>query len=287
MCFAILSCKKEIIVNIDNKPPKLVVNGMFSSDSLMRIHLSITQNITDNNNSPNVDNAIIEVLDEDSVLQEVLLFKGSGDYASNTLKPLPGKTYLLRINNGSNVHWVNERMPDTLSTNLVDTSRGVIFQGNSNFFQFEVAIKDPISQNNYYSLKLKRTYNKISGVDTVKAEEWVNIESKDFVLTENPESKFSKKHLLFNDLYFQGSNLLIKFGAADLFTTGGQQTLKLDLYISSYSESGYNFYTSVNEHLLYQNDPFSQPTLLQGNVSNAFGAAIGIYTTKYTVVFPK
>lgn len=279
-----VSCKKEIIVNIDNKPPKLVIDGVFSSDSLMRIHLSTTQNITDNSKSPNIDNAVIEVLDKDSVLQEVLLFKGNGDYASNSLKPLPGKTYLLRINNGSNVHWVNERMPDSLISSIIDTAR-VIFQGNSNFFQFKVSIKDPLLQNNYYSLKLKRTFNKISGIDTVKAEEWVNIETMDFVLTENPESKFSKKHLLFTDLYFQGANLDIKFGAADLFTTGGQQTLKIDLYISSYSENGYNFYTSVNEHLLYQNDPFSQPTLLQGNVSNAFGAAIGIYTTRYTFVF--
>ncbi len=261
-----------------------MLNSELSSDSFISFDLSLTQNITDNNNPPYVNDASIEVLNKDSNIIDVLSFTGNGRYASIWLKPQVASRYLFRIRRGNEEHWADEKMPDTLHAKIIDTSR-VLFQSKQNFFQFNVKIKDDASKSNFYGLKLKRKFEKYSAEDTVIAEEWVNIESIDFLLNENPDSRFSKKHLLFNDLYFKGLDQEFRFGGADLFSNSSQKTLKLELYISSYTVNGYRYYISVNEHLLYQSDPFSQPTLLKGNVSNAFGAVVGNYTRVFTFDF--
>lgn len=279
-----ISCKKEISINIEDKPASLVVNSELSSDSFISFDLSLTQNITDNNDPPYVNDASVEVLNKDSNIIDVLSFTGNGRYASIWLKPQVASRYIFRIKRGNAEHWADETMPDTLQAKMTDTSR-VLFQGKQNFFQFKVKIKDDASESNYYGLKLKRKFEKYSAEDTVYAEEWVNIESIDFILDENPDSRFSKKHLLFNDIYFKGLDQEFRFGCADLFGNPLQKTLKLELYICSYTINAYRYYISVNEHLLYQSDPFSQPTLLKGNVSNAFGAAVGNYTRVFEFDF--
>lgn len=279
------SCKKEISINIDDKPAELVVNAALDADSLMRFNLSLTQNITDNGGEPTVNDAVIEVMSGDSQILNVLDNQGKGLYSSAWLKPKAGTRYLFRITRGSGEYWVDERMPDSLKVDVQDTGR-IVFQGKPGFFQYRIQFQDDALRDNYYGIRLKRIFEKYSGGDTIVAEEWVNIESIDFILTENPESKFSKKHLIFRDDYFKGLNQELKFGAAGLFDRTDQKTRALILYTASYSGSAYAYYSSVNEHMLFQNDPFSQPTLLRGNVSNAFGAVVGRFTQAYFLSFP-
>jgi hypothetical protein len=165
----------------------------------------------------------------------------------------------------------------------MDTSR-IIFQARENFFQFALKLKNDFNNQNYYGLRVRRNY-KSGGTDTTVYSEWLDIESIEFILTEDNRSRFSKKHLLFSDRYFSGTNQELRFGVADLFAGGGNKTVSVELYVSSFSENAFNYYSSLNEHLLYQSDPFSQPTLLRGNVTNAFGAAIGQFTRMYRVNF--
>lgn len=279
------SCKKEISINIADKPAVLVVNATLDADSFLNFNLSLTQNITDNGGEPAVNDAVVEVMSGDSQILSVLDNQGKGLYSSAWLKPKAGTRYLFRITRGSGEYWVDERMPDSLKVNVLDTGR-IVFQGKSGFFQYRIRFQDDALRDNFYGIRLKRIYEKYSGSDTIVSEEWVNIESIDFILTENPESKFSKKHLVFRDDYFNGLNQELKFGAAGLFDRADQKTTSLILYTASYSSSAYAYYSSVNEHMLFQNDPFSQPTLLKGNVSNAFGAVVGRFTQTYVLSFP-
>jgi hypothetical protein len=282
-CLILFSCKKEIAVNIIERPASLVVNADLSTDSLIEIDLSLTQNIIDNTAEKKVNDAVIEVFSKDSSILDVLSFQGFGKYRSNVVKPKAGNEYLFRIFHQNKVYWVDEIMPDTFDANIIDTSRGV-FQGKSSFFQFRLDIKNDFFKDNFFSFKIKRISQKFKGTDTVLVEEWCDIESIDFILTENPQTRFSKKQLLFTDQYFRGTRQEFKFGTS-LSDISNQKTIKLILYISSHSKNGYNYYTSVNEHLFYQNDPFSQPTLLKGNVSSAYGAAVGQISKLYEINF--
>lgn len=282
ICF-LGSCKREISVDIPDKTPQLVVNSEISADSLMVINLSLTQNITDNSAKPVVPDACIEVFDKDTGFLDVLSYTSGGDYVAGSLKSKATTTYIFRLSRGGTSYWVSQRIPDTVKCSM-DTSR-IIFQGKSGFFQVELKLDDP-PRENFYGLRVKRVYETYQGADTTRQEEWVVLESIDFILTENPKAKFSKQNLMFTDQYFNGvQNQSLKFGASGLFSNQGQNTRMLVVYTTSYTQEGYDYYTSLNEHLFYQNDPFSQPTLVRGNIPGAYGAVIGKYNRADTVRF--
>lgn len=279
-----MSCKQEIIINIDDKPSVLVVDADLNTDSLISVVLSRTQNITDNSGQKWVDDAVIEVFDKDTGIVDVLMHVSNGVYQSSVNKPQAGKRYLFKVVHNNKSFWVNERMPDSMACVIQDTAR-IVFQGKKNFFQLQLRLDDPLAQKNFYGIKVRRYYNQINGTDTQMLVEWARLETVDLILTEDPQTRFSNKHLLFKDAYFNGSRQYLKFGVADLFTTASQQTTALELFVSSYSDNAYNYYSSVNEHLFYQNDPFSQPAIVRGNVSGAYGAIVGQFQQRYLIRF--
>lgn len=277
----VTACKREIQVKVADKPPVLVVDAVLMQDSFVKVKLSETQNITDNSPAKIVSDAVIEMFDKDTQIIDVLSHQGNGVYTS-IYKPLSDKRYLFKLNRNGKVYWVDEYVPDTIDCLIQDTSR-IVFQGKLNFFQINLKLNDPVGSN-YYGIKLRRYYKQINGADTQHLSEWVELETIDFILTEDPQTRFSNQHLVFSDKYFDGKTQFLKFGVSGIFEKG-RNTEALELYVSSYSKSGYDYYGSVNEHLFYQNDPFSQPTLIRGNVSNAFGGIIGEYTFKFLMKF--
>lgn len=284
MVLGLLSCKQEIIINIEDRPSTLVVDAPLYPDSVFCVHLSRTQNITDNSGKKYIENAVIEVFDKDTAIVDVLLHSGKGTYKSSGTKPEAGKFYLFKIDYNNQSFWASERMPDTLECVIQDTSR-IILQGKDNFFQFNIRLTDPILQNNFYGISVKRYYNQINGTDTQALVEWSRLETVDLILTEDPQTRFSNKHLVFKDVYFNGSIQYLKFGIADLFSTPKQITTALELNVASYSENAFNYYNSVNEHLFYQNDPFSQPAIIRGNVNGAYGGIVASYQQRFLLKF--
>lgn len=280
----LISCKREININIPDKASILVVDAALYNDSLLTVNLSRTQNITDNSKKKYVDNALIEVFNKDSIILDVLSHTSNGVYLSSSIKAKSKELYIFKINYQGNIYWSSDRIPDTLKCIIQDTSR-IIFTGKPNFFQFNIKIDDLAAQKNFYGIKVKRYYKEYVGNDTLYLQDWSTIQSVDLILTEDPQTKFSNKHLLFKDAFFNGVQQFIKFGISDLFSKKNQKTTSLELYVSSYSESAFNYYNSVNEHLFYQNDPFSQPTLIKGNIQGAFGGIVAEYTQRFTFNF--
>lgn len=284
LLIALVSCKREIVINIEDKPSVLVVDAALYPDSFLCVNLSRTQNITDNSGKKYIEDASIEVFDKDTSIVDVLTHSGKGVYKSAVTKPEAGRQYLFKISRNAEVYWASERIPDTMECVIQDTSR-IIFQGNNNFFQIQVRLNDPLNQKNFYGIQVKRFYKQISGIDTQTFVEWSRLETVDLILTEDPLTRFSNKHLVFKDVYFNGSAQYLKFGISDLFTTPGQVTTGLELYMSSYSENAYNYYSSVNEHLFYQSDPFSQPAIVRGNINGAYGGIVARYQQRYFFKF--
>lgn len=278
------ACKREIDIDIENKPSILVVDARLQQDSLIGMYLSWTQNIKDNGDKKYEDNAVVEVFDADTSIVDVLQKVGKGLYRSAFYQPMPGMTYLFKISVNDKVYWANENMPDTLECQLVDTSR-IIFQGKPDFFQITIKLNDTKDKSNYYGLMLRRNFETYNGQDTSYLSEWLKLESIEFILTEDPQSKFSNQHLIFSDRFFDGNNQLLRFGANDLFTASRGKTKSLEFYVSTYSSNAYFYYTSLNEHLFYQNDPFAQPTLVRGNVEGAFGGVVGSCVKRFDIKF--
>lgn len=281
----LVSCKQEIIVNIEDKPALTVVVSELDKDSFFTFRLSLTQNITDNSPEKHISDAVIEILDKDSNLLESLQHSSGGMYKSALIKPVPASRYLIRIKDSRGEHFADETMPTPIQILSLDTAR-IQFQGQKDFMQLKLVFPDTATQGNYYGLRLKRTFVRYSGTDSVLSDEWLNIETGDLIITEDPDSRFSLKHRLFSDRFFNGNVQEIKFGASGLFGKPDEKTKSLELHFSSYSQPSFRFLVSVNEHLFYQNDPFSQPSGIRGNVSNAAGGVVAQYTIVKRIAFP-
>lgn len=277
-----ISCKKNIPFDIEKKTNQLIVDGKLVNDSLFKVQLSLTQSITDNSILPIVDNASIEVFDIDTNIVAVLSHQSNGIYQSLLEKVKPNTFYLFKISFQNLVFWGKEFTADSLKIELKDTFRGV-FQGKTNVFQIKFKLKDNSLLSNFYGLKVKKIHLTNNG--TIKTEEWCEMETIDFILTENLKSRYSKKNLLFTDQFFNNQEAWLNIGLPDLFSNPDKKLTQLIIYSSSLSENTYQYYSSINEHVFYQNDPFSQPPLIYSNIDKSFGSIVSEFVQTDTIYF--
>lgn len=281
--FFIGACQKEINFDLSDHQAKLVVNGHLYNDSLISIDLSISGQITQSVVQPYV-NGVVELYDKDTYQLLTFNNNGNGRYFSNVYKAQANTIYLIKIKTNERNYWIREETPDTVFSEIKDSSR-FFFQGNEAYFQLKLQINDKSILKNFYEIKVKRFYKEWNGIDSIKKEEWVDINTQEFVLTESPTSRYSKKQLLFSDRFFNGQKVNLNVGMFGLFNTPQQRTTHLQVYVSSLSLNAFNYYTSINEHLFFQNDPFTQPSQIIGNVPDAYGAITGRYLSVETIVF--
>lgn len=283
------SCRKEIEFTIPKVDKVLVVNSNLCVDSLISVKLSYTQAINDNSKNITENNAVVQFFSKDSILLEQINPSSNGFYQTVLLKAQASTTYLLKITTPKQVYWMQDSCPLKCIASVVKID-STVFQGNQNFYRIKFQIKDLQSFTNYYGLKLKHVYesyrNKGGGlIDTLMNEEWIDVETIDPILIQDENNKFSKKHLLFSDMYFNKSTINFYFGTSAIVNTSTRKTKKLSIELEQYSFDAYQYYATLYEHLFYQNDPFSQPTLVKGNISNAFGSFTGKNIIRTTLLF--
>lgn len=272
----IVSCTKEISLDLNQQNQKLIVNSNFYLDSFFTIKLNLSKSIVDNKGYPLVPNATVEVYDKDTNLIELLKNQGQGLYSSLFNKAQKFNKYILKITYSGKEYWGIDSVPDQPKIKFIDTFR-MFFQGQQNYFNCLYSLKDSLKKKEYYGIKIKKLaekyqLNSLNLIDTIKYEEWIDIETKEFVLTENPITGFSKKLLLIDDKYFNQNIQFLNFGKSNLFANKNDKVKYLIVYFMKFNEGGFNYYSSIHQHVFYQNDPFSQPNQLFGNIPNALGA---------------
>lgn len=283
------SCRQPGDIVLPETSPVLVVNSVFCKDSNMSVRLSYTQGITDNSPRKYEAGAIVTLHDKDSVLMATFTNNGNGWY-SLAQKPQVSKLYFLKIQEGSNIYWTNDSVPPTPQIIINDTSR-IFFQGRPNFFLIEMALADKQTAPGYYGIKLRYNYEVYTlddagqHKDTAYKEEWLDIETNDPLLNESEFAKFSKKHLLFTDRYFNNTTAILKPGSSAIIRNNRQKPHFLIIYTEQYSPMAFQYYATINEHIFYQNDPFSQPAAVSGNIGKAYGAFTGRSVKADTIHF--
>ncbi len=252
----------------------MVVSGQIVPDSFLRLRIGSTQSITDNSGPLWVNSGFIEVYDKDTNLLEVLSNGQSGFYQSLTYKPQANRRYLFKLYGLNRTAWVDETVPDDLNLKLIDTS-SLLYNSSKKHFkiQFELG-QIPVNQAAYYSIQLQRTYQKINGSDTQYLKQYVDVYSSDLILTEDARTAFNKKDLLLTNRIIKSSPQLLSVHAPVILD--GQVTTALDLTVKRISLSAFDYYSSMYQHLFYQNNPFLQPNALNGNAVGAYGALLGV-----------
>jgi hypothetical protein len=280
---SLFACRRQIDFNIPEQAQMLVVNSNLCADSFISFTLTYTQSIKDNSAVAMEKNATILIFDVDTNILDIIN-PSAGGYYKSQVKALPSTIYIAKISIGKKDYWASDSLPAKVEGEISKVD-SVIFQGRTDFLRIRYDLSDKQAYPNYYGIRMKHCFEKFQGADTTLEEEWVDVETIDPVLLEDENNKFSKKHLLLTDLRFNNTTINFNFGTSVIINNGSKRSRMLVVYIEQYSFKAYQYYSSLNQHLFYQNDPFSQPTQVKGNISDAFGSFIGRNTRADTIAF--
>ena len=252
--FLLVSCEKEIFIDLNSTDPKLVIEGEISTElKVHQVKITKTVNFSDPNFFPPVSGAIVTISDNLG-FSEQLTENAPGIYSTNEMQGQSGRTYTLTVNYDSKAFIANSKLP-----NLVPLS-DLFFQKN------EFA---PPSQDGTDTL-----YNAIP-VFTDPVELGNNYR---FVQIINGEK--DKYFTVYDDYFINGlTNTLPIYGYSEL-KKGDEYTLEMRCI----DQSTFDYFYSLNASAGEGPGGGTTPT---NPVSNISGGAMGYFSAYTTQTLTK
>lgn len=274
---AFISCETVVNIDIPLEKPKLVVNSLFTPDSVWQVKVSLNRHIlTDLPFFPAVEDAKVGIYDSKDHLISTLAHKGVGVYRADT-SPSPEGSYTLKVETVTNpntfaISQIPLVVPITSVKVVSDTS-------NFPFMNEEIVMKvnfvDP-TKKNYYLLKVLQEgyYIDYRTKDTVNFRSEINFTPVDPAYENDYDSRTG---MLFNDNLFNGKNygFLMKINPSILMPNNKNSATRVDVILFSVSEAYYQYFTSKNLQDYTRGDPFAQPVQVFTNVENGLGIFAG------------
>ena len=268
-----VACTTVVDFDIPLDKPKVVVNSLFSPDSVWRIQISRSNTILANSAGSYflpVTDAIVLLLDQDNQLLET--FTGFSDqfftYSySGKSKPMPGQTYHLRvsINDEPDIRVVNTVPTQVPITSIEIDSSGVM---DGEPIKMHVSFKDPVMDKNYYTVKIIEDAVYFVNNDSVRLTQEIYFEVIDQSLG-NDERGQEK---LINDNRFNGKDYTFNLKLYRRYSYGVQASEQhTRVLLLNVSEEYYKYFSTKNLQDYTNGDPFAQPVQVFTNVENGLG----------------
>jgi hypothetical protein len=251
VCFfslILLSCEREIDVEIPDNNPKIVLSTHIGAgDSLtVFISTSIPINFYYNNLQYNfIDKAIVEI-SKDEINWNIVNYKFPDKYTLplSAFNPVEGQTYFIRaavdgyksVKSSCTIPYYN---PTMVSLVKVDTINTMDFERKINF---TVKIIDALGIRNFYGIKAFYGNNELF-LNKDNSEKW-----------------------LFNDINKDGSEFVFKFEQY-IYPLYSPNTIRVRLY---QTDEAFYLFNNSYKNIDFEN-PFSEPVLVYSNIENGLG----------------
>lgn len=277
VALSIMSCETVVDIDIPLEKPKLVVNSVFSPDSVWQVQISRSRHILNDLPFPKVEDAQVRVYDSNDDLVATLVHKGGGVYRDDT-SPSSGSSYTLKVETAteSNTFAISQIpvvVPITSVEVELDTSG---FQFNYQEVEMTVNFSDPQTEKNYYLLKVLQEgyYIDYRTKDTVNFRSEISFTPVDPAYENDYDSRTG---MLFNDNLFNGKDygFLVKINPFFLKPDNEFGATRVDVILFSVSEEYYQYFTTKNLQDYTSGDPFAQPVQVFTNVENGLGIFAG------------
>lgn len=252
------SCYESVTdLEIEEKDPKIVMNGFLYSDSIVKVQLSSSIGVLETYEVNYIENAVVELWGQTEVI-DTLIPKGNGFYTSS--QPLPGdeKYFSLKAHAaGFETVTVYVEIPDEVGISSVDTINRIVVHEEEcqitydsfgictwqeGYVEMMISFTDPSEEKNYYMLQLKKL-NKLYIVDyndpyawdpetgeyrvedTISGLQSISFESNDAIFevafnrtnARPVEEEFTAIGAVFSDILFNGKTHTIKLRPDDTF----------------------------------------------------------------------
>jgi hypothetical protein len=289
-CFS--SCIKDVpYPSLPGTQNDWVINAVMNPSQRIQVRVGKTQPMSVLNPVLNISNATVFIADSAGNTIEPLVFQPDLQSYISTFVPKAGWSYtLFVVDTVSNVSvTAQDVLPEFPPRVTVDTST-LFFLGRDQFFQLSLIISDYPERPDFYSFFIQkevRTFIRdVNGlvIDSVDVTEWPELITNDFWFIQNNNPQYSRKQLFLPDQEFSGRVAFIKFGIDNPFVSSPNTTLlSLKLVSISHSRNHYLYLNSLNQHLLFQNNPLTRPTPVFTNISGGHGIFGSCYPDTLTL----
>jgi len=187
------SCEEVIEVDLDNAPPKLVIEAAINwkkgtSGNQQRIKLTTTTGFY-NTEIPKVSGATVSIKNSTNVVFSFSEIANTGEYTCATFIPVINETYTLTVISNGNTYTATEILkPVTAITKIVQNNQGG-FTGNQK--EIKTFYQDPTGEANYYLYKYVYS-NQVKSNFYVDQDEFFN-GNEFFSISQNDELKKDDK----------------------------------------------------------------------------------------------
>lgn len=277
------SCEKVVPFEGDIDSSKLVINSIFESDSIFKVHVSVSRSVIDTSSFQNIVDAIVKIKDDNGYLVETLNHTNNGFYSGQNI-PEENKSYTLEVEhpNFTNVK-ASDSLPSPITINNVDTL-SIVDPINGNRLQITMNFDDPLNVQNFYLIETYAVneYLLVDDLDTIEYE-LDTIQQTMFLTDEVFQNGGSpwRDQGLFNDLLFDGQSKILEIEIPSNFKGNedgyewSYNTIGLKVYLHNISKSYYYYRSSLEQYQNASGNPFAQPVQVFSNVENGFGIFAG------------
>ena len=104
------SCEKEVMVDLRNAPPILVIEGVVQEHYQARVRLTLSKGFYEDNEFPPLSDARI-IISDDAGNEERLELDNSGWYVAQNMIGVIGRTYNLTVEYENEIYTASSKMP--------------------------------------------------------------------------------------------------------------------------------------------------------------------------------
>jgi len=146
----IISCEKEIDLDLKSVEPRLVIEGKVILDSLAMVKITKTKDFGDDNNYTPVAGASVTIRDNTGYSEQLTL-NASGWYMANNMRGEVGKTYYLTVEYEDAEYTAESTLPPVVPIDSVTMFKIPVMD----YAIPRVHFQDPVGNvNDYYRKKL-------------------------------------------------------------------------------------------------------------------------------------
>ncbi len=287
------TCERTVELDIDEPPPRLVVNSSFTLGERVEVTVSKSQSILDTNLPEYLADAVVTLYQGDQFLEQLELFIDLGPrippyYVSESFKPEAAVTYTIRVEAvGFETVEAHSFIPEPVELTRLEVSDLQENEGSevyNRLFTYEVALDfdDPVDEENFYHLNI---YQQVFDIDISSNGDTTFYSPR---LERLPLQTTNNK--IVPDMLIGGLLIKDKPVAEDLTFNIAVEIVpefealgKIYAELRTVSREYYLYFTTFNRQQNQSDGPFNDPIIIFNNVEGGHGYFAGYNTTQDSV----
>lgn len=297
------SCRKKLDIDIPDTKKHIVLNGIINPDSIIRVRVTKSKGVLDNNNIENLSSAIVKIY-KNNVYEEDLEYSDSG-YFYSSVKPEINSDYKITADYAELQSVEAEtRLTEPIEIQSIDTVIQIKitdwggYIDTSYEIHTELKFEDNVSSSDFYALSVSTLIPNYDYSDTSVVFLGYDAYENDYDTSNPVLNKRNNEFFLdgmsgrvFNDELFNGNTYKLPFtiyyqnnNVIDKNISASSYPSKIVIRLMKVTEEIYNYVFSYNLNQQTNEDPFAQPVQVYSNVKNGLGIFSGYTMSTDTIV---